>query len=94
LETGYADYLENKYNTMSKVLGVQIPVRISDFKVIENLILKKNAYDELGKMAEIGNVSYPKAMLGEYELGLMYEKKWEILKELLKNTKMLLKWNQ
>ncbi|WP_166921252.1 alpha/beta hydrolase [Flavobacterium poyangense] len=74
LETGYADYLENKYNEMSKVLGVQIPVRMTDFKVIENIILKKNAYDELGKMAEIGNVNYPKAMLGEYELGLMYEK--------------------
>lgn len=74
LETGYADYLENKYNEMSKVFGVQIPVRMTDFKVIENIILKKNAYDELGKMAEIGNVNYPKAMLGEYELGLMYEK--------------------
>jgi predicted alpha/beta superfamily hydrolase len=74
LQTGYADYLENKYAVMSKVLGVQIPVRMSDFKVIENIILKKNAYDELGKMAEIGNVNYPKAMLGEYELGLMYEK--------------------
>jgi len=74
LESGYADYLENKYNVMSKVLGVQIPVRMSDFKIIENIILKKNAYDELGKMAEIGNVNYPKAMLGEYELGLMYEK--------------------
>jgi hypothetical protein len=74
LQSGYADYLENKYATMSTVLGVQIPVRMSDFKVIENLILKNNAYDELGKMAEIANVQYPKAMLGEYELGLMYEK--------------------
>ena len=74
LQSGYADYLENKYATMSNVLGVQIPVRISDFKVVENLILKNNAYDELGKMAEIANVQYPKAMLGEYELGLMYEK--------------------
>lgn len=74
LQSGYADYLENKYATMSNVLGVQIPVRMSDFKVVENLILKNNAYDELGKMAEIANVQYPKAMLGEYELGLMYEK--------------------
>lgn len=73
LETGYADYLENKYATMSAVMGVQIPVRMSDFTVIENLILKKKAYDELGKMAEIGNVNYPKAMLGEYQLGHMYE---------------------
>ncbi|MBB4801018.1 putative alpha/beta superfamily hydrolase [Flavobacterium nitrogenifigens] len=74
LQSGYAEYLENKYNTMSQVLGVQIPVRMSDFKVIENIILRNNAYSELGKMAEIGNVNYPKAMLGEYELGLMYEK--------------------
>lgn len=74
LQEGYAEYLEKKYATMSEVLGVQIPVRISDFKVVENLILKRNAYSELGKMAEIGNVNYPKAMLGEYELGLMYEK--------------------
>lgn len=73
LETGYADYLENKYAIMSAVMGVQIPVRMSDFTVIENLILKKKAYDELGKMAEIGNVNYPKAMLGEYQLGHMYE---------------------
>ncbi|WP_095953036.1 alpha/beta hydrolase [Flavobacterium sp. ACN6] len=74
LQSGYAEYLENKYSEMSKVLGVQIPVRMSDFKVIENIILRNNAYSELGKMAEIGNVNYPKAMLGEYELGLMYEK--------------------
>ncbi|KFF07584.1 histidine kinase [Flavobacterium reichenbachii] len=74
LQTGYADYLEKKYLAMSEILGVQIPVRMSDFKVIENVILKRNAYDELGRMAEIGNTYYPKAMLGEYELGLMYEK--------------------
>jgi len=75
LQSGYANYLENKYNTMSEVLGVDIPVRMNDYKVIENLILKNNAYDELEKMAEIANVDYPLAMLGEYELGLMYEKR-------------------
>ncbi|MGO4772681.1 alpha/beta hydrolase [Flavobacterium sp. W22_SRS_FK3] len=75
LQSGYAEYLENKYNTMSMVLGVDIPVRMNDFKVIENLILKNNAYEELEKMAEIANVDYPLAMLGEYELGLMYEKR-------------------
>lgn len=93
LQSGYAEYLENKYNTMSQVLGVQIPVRMSDFKVIENIILRNNAYSELGKMAEIGNVNYPKAMLGEYELGLMYEKQGDP-KHASKNTKTLLKWSQ
>ncbi|WP_163400118.1 alpha/beta hydrolase [Flavobacterium fluviatile] len=77
LKSGYADYLENKYNIMSEVLGIDIPVRMNDFKAVENLILKNNAYDELGKMAEIANVDYPRAMLGEYELGLMHEKMGE-----------------
>ncbi|PXY44554.1 alpha/beta hydrolase [Flavobacterium hydrophilum] len=77
LKSGYADYLDNKYNIMSEVLGVDIPVRMNDFKAVENLILKNNAYDELGKMAEIANVDYPLAMLGEYELGLMHEKMGE-----------------
>ncbi len=40
LKSGYSDYLENKYNVMSTVFGVQIPVRMNDFKLIENLILK------------------------------------------------------
>jgi hypothetical protein len=74
LQSGYADYLENKYKTMSNVFGVNIRVRMNDFKVIENQILKNNAYEELEKMAEIANVHYPSTMLGEYELGLMSEK--------------------
>jgi len=41
LESGYSDYLEKKYATMSEILGFQVPVRMSDFKVIENIILKK-----------------------------------------------------
>lgn len=77
LKSGYADYLDNKYNIMSEVLGVDIPVRMNDFKAVENLILKNNLYDELAKMAEIANVDYPLAMLGEYELGLMHEKMGE-----------------
>ncbi|PXY40086.1 histidine kinase [Flavobacterium cheongpyeongense] len=77
LKSGYADYLDNKYNIMSEVLGVDIPVRMNDFKVIEDVILKNNAYDELAKLAEIANVDYPLAMLGEYELGLMHEKMGE-----------------
>lgn len=64
LKSGYSDYLENKYNVMSTVFGVQIPVRMNDFKLIENLILKNNLYDELGKMAEIANVSYPAKNVG------------------------------
>jgi hypothetical protein len=74
LPSGYVDYLTTKYEVLSKNLGLNVPVRVNDFKAIEAAILKNKAYDELEKLAVIANENYPKAMLGEYELGLMYEK--------------------
>lgn len=74
LKSGYVDYLREKYDIITKTLGVEMPVRMNDYIAVETAILKNNAFDELGILAEIANTSYPKAMLGEYELGLMYEK--------------------
>lgn len=74
LQQGYVDYLTNKYEVISKKLGLKIPVRVNDFKAIEAAILKNKAYPELEKLAVVAKKNYPKSMLGEYELGLMYEK--------------------
>lgn len=74
LQTGYVDYLTNKYDRIHKNLGLKIPIRLNDFKAIEAAILKNKAYSELDKLAEVANKYYPKSMLGIYELGLMYEK--------------------
>lgn len=74
LPSGYVDYLTKKYNNTTEKLGLNIPVRINDFKAIEAAILKNKAYDELEKLAQIANKNYPKSMLADYELGLMYEK--------------------
>jgi predicted alpha/beta superfamily hydrolase len=74
LPSGYVDYLSDKYSNLSKVLGLKMPIRINDFKAIEAAILKNKAYPELDKLAEIANKNYPKSMLADYELGLMYEK--------------------
>jgi predicted alpha/beta superfamily hydrolase len=73
LSSGYVDYLNNKYDVIYKNLGLKIPVRINDFKAIETAILKNKYYSDLDKLAEIANTHYPKSMLGDYELGLMYE---------------------
>lgn len=67
-------YLTNKYDLITKTLGLKIPVRLSDFKAIEAAILKNKSYSELEKLAEIAGKNYPKSMLSDYELGLMYEK--------------------
>lgn len=74
LQAGYVDYLTNKYDVMSKNLGLKIPIRINDFKAIEAAILKNKAYQELDKLSDIAKKNYPKTMLANYELGLMYEK--------------------
>lgn len=74
LPSGYVDYLVTKYDLLSKNLGLKIPVRINDFKAIEAAILKNKAYNELDQLAQIANKNYPKSMLADCELGLMFEK--------------------
>lgn len=74
LQNGFVDYLVKRYETLSNKLGLTVPIRLNDFKAIEAAILKNKAYDELEKLAQIANKNYPKSMLADYELGLMYEK--------------------
>jgi tetratricopeptide (TPR) repeat protein len=80
LPSGYVDYLVNKYEILSKNLSLKVPVRINDFKAIEAAILKNKAYNELDQLAQIADKNYPKSMLAEYELGLMYEKTGDLKK--------------
>lgn len=75
LETGFADYLTAKYKSMANDLGIKMPVRLNDFKAVETAIMKKEAYEELEPLAVIANTDYPKAMMGEYLMGVMYEKR-------------------
>lgn len=74
LPNGQVKYLTDKYDAITKTLGLKITIRISDFKAIEAAILKNKSYTELEKLAELARKNYPKAMLADYELGLMHEK--------------------
>jgi len=74
LPNGYVKYLTDKYDGIAKNLGLKVTIRVSDFKAIEAAILKNKAYPELDKLSEIARKNYPKSMLADYELGLMYEK--------------------
>lgn len=80
LPSGYVDYLTNKYDVLEKTLYIKLPIRINDFKAIEAAILKNKAYDELDKLADLAKKVYPKTMLSDYHLGLMYEKKEDLPK--------------
>ncbi|MEL1244692.1 alpha/beta hydrolase-fold protein [Flavobacterium sp. DGU11] len=74
LTSGYAKYLEQRYDVMEKDLGVKIPVRLNDLKAIEAAIIKNGAYTELRELSDIAEKNYPKTTLGDYYTGLYYEK--------------------
>ena len=74
LQLGYVDYLSNKYDALEKTLNIKMPVRINDFKAIEAAILKNKAYAEFQTLAELAKKNYPKTMLSDYHLAMMYEK--------------------
>lgn len=74
LPNNYVKYLTDKYDKIEKTFELKGLVRISDVKAIEAAILKNKAYPELDKLSEIAKKNYPKSMLADYELGLMYEK--------------------
>ena len=84
LPSGYVDYLIKKYEVVEKVLGLKAAIRINDFQAIEAAILQNKAYDELKDLSALANKNYPKSMLADYELALMYEKK-EDFKSALKS---------
>lgn len=80
LPSGYVDYLINKYSVLEKTLNIKMPIRINDFKAIEAAILKNKAYAEFDKLADLARKTYPKTMLSDYHMGMMYEKTGEIKK--------------
>jgi predicted alpha/beta superfamily hydrolase len=73
LPNGQVKYLTDKYDAITKTLGLKVQIRVSDFKAIEAAILKNKSYQELDKLSELARKNYPKSMLADYELGLMYE---------------------
>ena len=73
LTSGYVDYLTQKYEQLENKLHIKIPIRINDFKAIEAAILKNKQFEEFDKLAAIADKYYPKCMLSDYYLGMMYE---------------------
>ncbi len=74
LPSGYVDYLKNKYDLIEKTLYIKMPVRYSDFTAIEAAILKNKAFAELEQLSNLADKYYPKSMLGNYQLAMMYQK--------------------
>ena len=75
LEKDYVQYLTKKYDIIKRDYGIDMPIRFSDFKAIEAAILKNKDYNEFDKLSALARKNYPKAMLADYYLALMYQSK-------------------
>lgn len=80
LKSNFIDYLEKKYDIIEKTYNMKIKVRINDMKAIETAILKNKAYLDLGKLGDMAKKNYPKSMLGDYYLAVMYENTGDLKK--------------
>ena len=78
LQSGYVDYLKNKYDLLENTLGIKMPVRINDFRAIESAIVKNKAFTDFESLAQLAKKSYPRAMLGEYYMARYYENSGDI----------------
>lgn len=77
LETSPVDYLNEKYEMINDLFGIEKKVLINDFKAIAAAIEKNKKfeyYEELGKLARR---DYPETLLGNYYLGRFYEETGE-----------------
>ncbi|RAR48029.1 alpha/beta hydrolase [Flavobacterium lacus] len=75
LESGYVEYLKQKYDALEKSLNIKMPIRLNDFKAVEAAILKNKAYNEFDELSILADKYYKKTMLPDYHMALMYEKK-------------------
>lgn len=77
LETSPVDYLNEKYEMINNLFGLEKKILINDFKAIAAAIEKNKKfeyYEDLGKLARR---DYPETLLGNYYLGRFYEETGE-----------------
>lgn len=73
LQSGYVEYLKNKYDMVEKALGMKMNIRLNDFKAIEAAIIKNKAFNEFEQLAQLSRKAYPKSMLADYHMARFYE---------------------
>jgi predicted alpha/beta superfamily hydrolase len=80
LDSGYTQYLIDKYKNLEEKLGIKLQPRLTDFKAIEAAIIKNKAYPELQELSKYAEKQYPKTTLSVYHQALYYEKMGEFKK--------------
>lgn len=73
LETSPVDYLQEKYQTISDLFGIEKPILINDFKAIAAAIEKNETFEYFEDLGKLARKQYPDTLLGHYYLARFYE---------------------
>lgn len=77
LDTSPVVYLEEKYQTIEDLFGLDKPILINDFKAISAAIEKKEMFDYYEPLGKLAKKQYPESMLGLYYIARFYEETGE-----------------
>jgi len=70
-------YLQEKYQAISDLFGIEKKVLINDFKAISAAIEKNEYYEYYEELGKMGRKAYPDSMMGTYYIARFYEETGE-----------------
>ena len=73
LEISPVVYLEEKYQAIKTLFGIDKQILINDFRAIAAAIEKNELFEYYEPLGKLARKQYPKTLLGNYYLGRFYE---------------------
>lgn len=73
LDTSPVEYLEQKYEEIKTMFGIDKQISINDFKAIAAAIKKKEKWEYYEDLSKLAKKNYPDTVLPKYYLGLYQE---------------------
>lgn len=77
LDTSPVAYLEEKYQLIFNLFGIEKQILINDFKAIQAAIEKNEAFEYFEDLGKLARKEYPDTLLGNYYLARFYEETGE-----------------
>lgn len=77
LETSPVEYLEEKYQTILDLFGIEKQILINDFKATSAAIEKTEKFQHYEALGKLARKQYPDTLLGNYYLARFYEETGE-----------------
>jgi len=77
LDSSPVVYLEEKYQTIKELFGIEKQILINDFKAIAAAIEKKEEFQYFEALGKLARDQYPDTLLGSYYLARFYEENGE-----------------